>query len=275
MRKQCTPGVKTGQGLRAEGENDPMAESSNDHWTLDIGRCYFVFMEGFLLIDKPAGLTSHDVVNRIRRLTGEQRVGHAGTLDPFATGLLIVGVGRGATKLLGELTTGTMKSYEALLRLGATSETGDPEGPIVEHEETVPLRKVDLLPVIRQFQGKQEQTPPALSAIKVGGVPAYRRVRRGEKLQLEPRVVEIHALSVLKYTWPELRLAMSCSAGTYIRVLAGDIGEALGSGAYLSELRRTAIGTWSVRQAIKLDGATPEVVAKALLPLQLFQKRVD
>jgi tRNA pseudouridine55 synthase len=232
-------------------------------------------MEGFLLIDKPAGLTSHDAVNRIRELTGEQRVGHAGTLDPFATGLLIVGVGRNATKLLGDLTTGTMKTYEAVLRLGATSETDDPEGPIFEREESTPLRKADILPVIRQFQGKHQQTPPALSAVKVGGVPAFRRVRRGEAVQLEPRSVEIHSLSVMKYAWPELRIEVTCGAGTYIRVLARDIGEGLGCGAYLIGLRRTAIGSWSIRQAVPLVDLTSEQLAKTLLPVALFQRRVD
>lgn len=210
-------------------------------------------MEGFLLIDKPAGMTSHDVVDVVRKATGEQRVGHAGTLDPFATGLLIVGVGRAATKHLGAVTKETVKTYEATLRLGATSESGDPEGPIIEREiERIPT-KAEVRKVLDRFSGQQLQQPPALSAIKIHGTPAYKLARAGQSFVLQAREVEISALHLRKFTWPELEIEVTCSSGTYIRSLASDIGEALGCGAYLTALRRTAIGKWSVVQALELS----------------------
>lgn len=227
-------------------------------------------MEGFLLIDKAAGMTSHDVVNRVRRMTGVERVGHAGTLDPFATGLLIVGVGRGATKHLGRLTTDTSKTYEAMLHLGARSDTDDCDGVITEAEDERPLRKKDVLPIVKKFQGPIRQVPPALSAIKIGGVPAHRRVRRGERVELPEREVEIYALRIRAYAWPELKLEVECSSGTYIRTLARDIGEALECGAYLSALRRTAIGKWNVRDAITLAELQDTNITQHIQPVVLF-----
>jgi len=222
-------------------------------------------MEGFLLIDKPAGLTSHDVVDVVRKLTGEQRVGHAGTLDPFATGLLIVGVGRGATKLLGELTTGTTKTYEAHVRLGSTSATDDPEGPITEREIDKPPTKSVIQTAVRQLEQTTLQTPPAYSAIQVGGVRAYALARAGQSVEMKPRPVVIHAIRIRGYHWPDLELEISCGPGTYIRTIAHDLGEQLGCGAYLSALRRTAIGRWSVGSAITLSVLDSTRVTEALV----------
>ncbi|USN53313.1 MAG: tRNA pseudouridine(55) synthase TruB [Candidatus Nomurabacteria bacterium] len=227
-------------------------------------------MEGFLLIDKAAGMTSHDVVNRVRRSSGVQRVGHAGTLDPFATGLLIVGVGRAATKHLGGLTLDTTKTYEATLRLGARSDTDDCDGVITETEDLHPLRKKDILPAVKKFQGPIRQIPPALSAIKIRGVPAYRRLRRGEEVELPEREVEIYAIRIRTYAWPELKLEVECSSGTYIRTLARDIGEALGCGAYLRALRRTAIGKWNVRDASTLSDLQGADFTQHLRPITFF-----
>lgn len=227
-------------------------------------------MEGFLLIDKAAGMTSHDVVNRVRRASGVQRVGHAGTLDPFATGLLIVGVGRAATKHLGGLTLDTTKTYEAILRLGARSDTDDCDGVITEGEDLQPLRKKDIAPVVKKFQGSIRQIPPALSAIKIRGVPAHRRLRRGEEVELPEREVEIYALRIRGYSWPELQLEVECSSGTYIRTLAHDIGEALGCGAYLRALRRATIGKWNVRDAISLSELQGTDLARHIQPIARF-----
>ncbi len=202
--------------------------------------------EGFLLIDKPAGITSHDVVDVIRKLTGVQRVGHAGTLDPFATGLLIIGVGRSATKQLGEITSNTLKTYEATLRLGATSETGDPEGPITEAEDLTPATKSAVQSVINSLKDSLQQQPPDFSAIKVQGVPAYKLKRAGQPFELPLRTVQIESIHLRGYHWPDVQIEVTCSAGTYIRSLAEKIGYQLKCGAYLTELRRTRIGQWSI-----------------------------
>lgn len=224
-------------------------------------------MEGFLLIDKPSGMTSHDVVDVVRKVTGEQRVGHAGTLDPFATGLLIVGVGRAATKRLGELTNGTTKTYEAALRLGATSDSDDPDGTVTERENVQPVKKSDVVRVVHGFRGELSQIPPVLSALKIHGVPAYRRVRRGESIHLAARPVEIHDIHVRKYAWPDLTIEVTCGAGTYIRSLARDIGSQLGCGAYLTALRRTAIGQWNVRTASQIGELSPGTISDRLIPI--------
>ncbi|MBI3956968.1 MAG: tRNA pseudouridine(55) synthase TruB [Candidatus Kerfeldbacteria bacterium] len=223
-------------------------------------------MPGILIINKPSGMTSHDVVDAVRRITGEQRVGHAGTLDPFATGVLVVGVGREATKALGSITTGTMKKYRATVRLGATSETGDPEGPVTEREDVTPPKRSDIQKALQSFTGTIQQTPPAYSSIKVGGVKSYDRARRGETVQLEPREVTIHELSIVRYAWPELVIDVVCSSGTYIRVLAADIGEKLGVGGYCAALERTAVGTYTIQMARTLK-ELEQNWQKAMLPV--------
>ena len=224
-------------------------------------------MEKLLLVDKPEGFTSHDVVNVVRKHfrprktpsgspgTVRVKVGHAGTLDPFATGLLILGIGK-ATKRLGEL-SGLNKTYEAVARLGATSTTYDPEGDVVE----IPNSKFqipnleDVERVLNKFRGGYEQKAPIYSAKKIKGKKLYELARKGEAKEEDrpSKQVEITELEVLSYDWPTLRLKVTCGSGTYIRSLADDIGRELGCGAYLTELRRTSIGGYSIDNAVTLD----------------------
>lgn len=210
-----------------------------------------------LLIDKPAGLTSFGVVARVRRKLTQEigrkiKVGHAGTLDPFATGLLILLIGK-ATKKAEEFLK-LDKVYEATIRLGAISTTGDPEGEIQESKKLTnpPLRtKVEI--VLKSFVGKIEQTPPSFSAIKISGQRAYKLARRGEKIQMPTRKVQIYEIKILKYSYPILKISCHVSSGTYIRTLAEDIGKKLGVGAYTTQLRRLRIGDWTVKEAKTLE----------------------
>ncbi|MDA1337433.1 MAG: tRNA pseudouridine(55) synthase TruB [bacterium] len=207
-----------------------------------------------LNINKPRGITSHDVVDRVREITGEKRVGHAGTLDPFATGVLIIATTREDTKKLSEITKNTKKEYIATMELGKTSTTGDPEGTIESslHVSTYPdLAKV--ADTLKGFVGEIMQTPPLYSAIKVHGVPAYKLARKGKAVKLSPRTVEIKELELLSYKPPLLTIRVVCSAGTYIRSLAKDIGEKLGTGAYLCELERTRVGTFKLKDSVSLE----------------------
>lgn len=200
----------------------------------------------FLLIDKPAGPTSFDVVRDVKRAFSEKRVGHLGTLDPFATGLLVIALGK-MTRLL-PLLQGLPKSYRAVAHLGATSTTGDPEGTITETGATIPARRT-VGEALEAFRGQIWQTPPAHSAVKVAGKRAYELARAGLTPELQPRAVTIHSLTVLRLDPPELEFDVTCSTGTYIRSLAADIGKTIGCGAYLTSLRRTAIGSMKVEDA--------------------------
>lgn len=211
-----------------------------------------------LLVDKPTGMTSFGVVARVRRRLSEEagfkvKVGHTGTLDPFATGLMILVVGKG-TKRAGEF-SGMDKEYEAKVRLGAVSTTGDPEGEIENRDEKCGFDKKRLGETIASLVGEIEQTPPVFSAIKVGGVRAYKLARKGKEVKMPKRRVMIYELAVLDFAWPDLVLRAKVSSGTYIRSLAQDIGEKLGCGGYVVELRRTKVGEYSVEDAVKLDGS--------------------
>lgn len=209
-------------------------------------------MAGLILVNKPKGMTSHDVVNKIRKITGEKRVGHAGTLDPNATGLLIVGVGRQATKKLGDLTKSTTKTYEAELFLGATSTTDDMEGNLKQAEKVVAPSRKQVEEVLCEFVGDQKQTPPVYSAVKIKGAKAYELARKGKTVTLKPRKVTIYSLKLLDYKYPIVKLECEVSSGTYIRALARDIGEKLGTGAYLANLKRTRIGDFKLEDALEL-----------------------
>lgn len=213
---------------------------------------------GVLFIDKPAGWTSFDVVAKLRRITGIKKIGHAGTLDPFATGLLIVAVGKEATKKIDAFVK-LGKTYEATFVLGATSTTQDPEGTIclAENIETR-MEKREIEQALARLTGTIEQIPPMHSAIKVNGQRLYKLAREGKEVERKPRRVTVHTFDILDYAWPELRVHILCSSGTYIRALARDLGEILGVGAYVSQLRRTSIGDFSVENAISLDTLTPE-----------------
>ncbi|MEK7105234.1 MAG: tRNA pseudouridine(55) synthase TruB [Patescibacteria group bacterium] len=213
---------------------------------------------GFLLIHKPAGMTSHDVVDAVRRITGERRVGHAGTLDPFATGLLIVGVGRAATSRLSEF-VGLDKVYEATFVLGATSTTDDPEGEITPANNPPLLSPEGLGVVMQSFLGDIEQIPPQYAAIKIKGKKMYELAREGKTIEAKPRQVHIESFELLSplpstYQFPlSIQVRIHCGSGTYIRAIARDLGEKLGVGGYVSELRRTAIGRLSVQDASLIE----------------------
>ncbi len=213
---------------------------------------------GLLVVDKPAGLTSHDVVARVRRLAGTRKVGHAGTLDPMATGVLVLGVGRG-TRLLGHLSLAS-KSYEATIRLGAATTTDDAEGDVLERADPASLARLDD-DAVREALGHQvgelDQVPSSVSAVKVDGRRAHARVRAGEDVVLAPRRVSVHSLEVLDVRElgdaVDVDVSVACSSGTYVRAIARDVGRALGVGGHLVALRRTRVGPFDLVGAATLD----------------------
>jgi tRNA pseudouridine55 synthase len=205
----------------------------------------------------------------VRRLTQQQQVGHAGTLDPMATGVLVLCLGR-ATRL-AEYLQGHPKRYQATIRLGEVTDTYDAEGQVIARHPVPPLSKETLLAHLRPFQGTVTQRPPVYSALKVAGTPAHRRARRGEAVALSPRQVVIHELNLRQWTPPDLSLEIACSAGTYVRSLAHDLGQAIGCGAHLIALRRMASGPFTLADAISLPELEHLVAAgqwtKRVLPL--------
>lgn len=207
-------------------------------------------MDGILVIDKPAGLTSHDVVNSVRKIALTKKVGHAGTLDPFATGVLVVGFNQG-TKALNFLKEDD-KEYEATLRLGAETDTLDRDGRIVKETPCPVVANEDMEKILASFMGKQSQLPPMFSAIKKDGVPLYRLARKGINVEVSPRDVEIYAITLLRLEMPYVSFRVRCSSGTYVRSLARDIGIKVGCGAYLESLRRLRSGRFSEGQAVPL-----------------------
>ena len=210
---------------------------------------------GVVVVDKPAGMTSHDVVDRIRRLAGTRKVGHAGTLDPMATGVLLVGVNR-ATRLLGHLTL-TEKAYDATVRLGVATSTDDAEGETLRTAHADRLSEDDVRRAAATFLGDIEQRPSAVSAIKVDGTRSYARVRAGEHVELPARPVTMHELRVdgLRRSggYLDLDIAVRCSSGTYVRAITRDLGEVLGVGGHLTMLRRAAVGPFRLADAHTLD----------------------
>ncbi|MDP3981563.1 MAG: tRNA pseudouridine(55) synthase TruB [Chlamydiota bacterium] len=214
-----------------------------------------------MLIDKEKGMTSFDVVRDVRRLTGEKKVGHSGTLDPLATGLLLVALGQG-TKLL-EYLIGCDKEYEVVARFGAVSDTYDAEGEITEVEFDADVSpqgdllrgvEVDVASIIKeQFIGEIDQVPPKYSALKVSGKRACDIVRDGGEVEMKKRRVMIYGFDVVSFDWPEASFRVRCGSGTYIRSLVHDLGQLLGCGAYVSELRRTVVGDFSIENAVTAD----------------------
>jgi tRNA pseudouridine55 synthase len=204
-------------------------------------------MNGLLLLDKDGGMTSHDVVRRLRRLAGLRRIGHAGTLDPMATGLLLVALGE-TTRLIEFLMDGE-KSYRATLQLGAVTDTQDAEGEILERRPVPKFSMEELLDATRTLTGSIMQLPPMYSALKKNGVPLYRLARRGVEVERESREVEIRRLEILAAEDDRLTIEVDCSKGTYIRTLAHDLGQLLGTGAHLTALRRLRSGSFSVAEA--------------------------
>jgi tRNA pseudouridine55 synthase len=208
-------------------------------------------MNGVLVVDKPAGWTSHDVVAHVRRLTGIRRVGHAGTLDPMATGVLVLGLGP-ATRLLGYL-SGADKEYLVGVRLGATTSTDDATGETLSTADPSGVTDDALHAAMARFVGELDQVPPSVSAIKQQGERAYRRARRGEQVTLPARRVRVDVFELLDRRGADLDLRVVCSAGTYVRALARDLGAALGIGAHLTALRRTRSGAYDLTAARPLD----------------------
>jgi tRNA pseudouridine55 synthase len=215
---------------------------------------------GLLLVDKPAGMTSHDVVSRVRKLAGTKKVGHAGTLDPMATGLLVLGI-ESATKLL-TFVVGADKTYEATIRLGAATITDDREGEVISQASQSELQSISQEVIeneIAKLKGVIQQVPSAVSAIKVNGEKAYDRVRAGEVFELKSREVTISRLEVVGEIvrgegFIDLNVIVDCSSGTYIRAIARDLGKALQVGGHLTALRRTRIGRFEVSSAMQLEG---------------------
>lgn len=208
-------------------------------------------MNGFLLVDKPKGVSSFGVVGRVRKLLGVRKAGHCGTLDPLATGLLIVCLGK-ATKL-SRFVMGDRKSYETTITLGATTDTYDREGALSKCNERIIPTRDEIEAALGRFTGIIKQTPPLYSALKVKGKPLYKYARKSENIEIEPREVLIESISLTNYDYPIVKLSITCGAGTYIRSLAHDLGQVLGCGGYVEQLRRVRIGEIHVANAVGLD----------------------
>ncbi len=212
---------------------------------------------GFLAIDKPAGWTSHDVVAKLRGITGLKTIGHAGTLDPFATGLLIVGVGREATKRLSEFQK-QEKEYLATARFDGSSDTDDLTGTITPGVMNHAPTTAAIHAAFAAEVGRRPQTPPAYSAKKIGGKKMYELARAGTPADATPTEITIREIEVTRLAWPDVDFRMTCSTGTYVRAVARDVGERLGNGGYLTALRRTRSGDKDVSKAVTLEQLTPE-----------------
>src|SRR5215469_11317113 len=211
----------------------------------------FSTLDGAVLIDKPSGPTSHDVVDAIRRKFGIKKVGHCGTLDPAATGLLIIVLGRG-TKLSEKL-MGDDKVYEGTIRFGVATDSYDSDGEVLETKPVPPLTLEQLNEMAGQFIGDQMQTPPMVSAIKKGGVPLYKLARKGVEVEREPRLVHIYNFRFTKYAEPLGDFRLACTKGTYVRSVAHELGQKIGCGAHLATLRRSASGKFDVADSKPLD----------------------
>jgi len=207
-------------------------------------------MHGLVIIDKPEQMTSAGVVSRVKKILNVKKVGHTGTLDPFATGVLICCVNR-ATRLARFLLEGD-KKYQALLHLGIETDTQDATGKIISEQHAEPIAEKEIKAVFRNFSGSMEQMPPTYSALKHQGIPLYKHARRGKPIQKPARQIVIYDLHILEIRWPFIRFETTCSAGTYIRTLGADIGRALGCGGHLKALRRTASSGFSISDAMTL-----------------------
>lgn len=210
--------------------------------------------DGVLLVDKPAGLTSHDVVDRVRRHFGFKKVGHCGTLDPAATGLLILVLER-ATKLQDRLMSDD-KTYEGTMMLGISTDSQDADGDIIAEKPVPSLTEDDIDQAFARFRGDIQQVPPMVSALKHQGTPLYKLARKGKTVERQPRLVHIYDLRMLGLELPRIRFRVACTKGTYVRTLCSDIGDLLGCGAHLHELRRTQSGRFDVKDAQPLEMIT-------------------
>ena len=225
-------------------------------------------MEGILLVDKPRDHTSHDVVARLRGKLKMKRVGHAGTLDPMATGLLIILVGK-ATRVSQYLTS-LDKEYEGTVELGKVTDTQDAEGEMMETRPVPPFTEAELRTAIQGFLGDQYQLPPMYSAIKIDGVPLYKSARKGEEITREPRFIRVMSWEMTRFALPQFDFRLRCTKGTYVRTLAHDLGQRLGCGAHLAALRRTATEKFNISQALTLDQiqamSLPEIEKRLIAP---------
>lgn len=210
-----------------------------------------MFNEGIFAIYKPKGITSNDAVQIVKRRSGGKKTGHAGTLDPLAKGVLVVGVGREATKKLGEIVK-KEKEYLAVVKFGETSSTDDAEGEKNKIQINNTPRITDIEKVIKKFQGRITQIPPVFSAIKIKGREAYKLARKGKEVEMKPREIEIKNIDIIDYKWPYFKLKVITGPGAYIRALARDIGDELGVGGYLTDLERTRVGQFTKGNATRL-----------------------
>jgi len=232
-------------------------------------------MEGVLLVDKPQGLTSHDVVYRLRRKLSMKKIGHAGTLDPMATGLLIMLIGK-ATRISQYLMS-VDKVYEGEATLGVVTDSQDAEGEVMETRPVPDLTEAQVREVMKGFLGDQYQIPPMHSAIKIDGVPLYKMARKGEEVEREPRFIRVSAFNLLSFALPKLTFDLHCTKGTYVRTIANDLGQKLGCGAHLSALRRTGSGKFNIAQCLTLDAIEEMPLAeieKRLIPVYEAAPRV-
>jgi tRNA pseudouridine55 synthase len=219
-------------------------------------------INGLLLVDKPLGISSFDVIRALRRRTGVRKIGHAGTLDPLASGLMLMLFGSGCKKAI-EL-TGLDKHYAASITLGANSTTGDDEGEKLPVSDKVPIRS-QIEAAMKLFTGEITQVPSPYSAIKIRGKEAYKRARAGETVEMPSRQVRISEITLVRYEYPILQIRASVSSGTYIRTLAEDLGGALGTGGYLSGLERTRVGVYTLQKALSLDDIDASVAREKIL----------
>ncbi|MBW8780528.1 MAG: tRNA pseudouridine(55) synthase TruB [Verrucomicrobia bacterium] len=223
--------------------------------------------DGVLLIDKPSEHTSHDVVARLRGILRMKRIGHAGTLDPMATGLLVVLVGK-ATRISQYLMS-VDKEYTGTIKLGEVTNTQDAEGEVLETRPVPSLTEADVRAALNGFLGDQYQMPPMFSAIKIAGKPLYKSARAGEEVEREPRFIRVSQYDLLRWESPEIDFRVLCTKGTYVRTLAHDLGQKLGCGAHLKALRRIASGSLNVSRAVTLEQLqkmTPAEIDKVLIP---------
>jgi tRNA pseudouridine55 synthase len=224
--------------------------------------------EGILLVDKPQGITSHDVVSKLRRVFHIKKIGHAGTLDPMATGLLVMLVGK-ATKVSQYLMS-MDKEYTGTIRLGQVTDSQDADGEIVEERPLPDLDESMIAKEMKRFVGDQYQTPPMFSAKKVKGQPLYKLARKGKTVEREPRVINIAKFELMRCEPPELDFLVACSKGTYVRTIAHDLGERLGCGGHLCGLRRTGVGRFRIEKADTIEAIesmSPSALRKRLIPV--------
>ena len=224
-------------------------------------------LDGVLLIDKPPDHTSHDVVARLRGILHTRRVGHAGTLDPMATGLLVILVGKATS--LSQYLMGADKEYVGTIELGKSTNTQDAEGEVLETRPVPPLSEEQVRAALNGFLGDQYQLPPMFSAVKIKGVPLYKSARKGEEIAREPRFIRVSRFELRRWATPEIDFVLRSTKGTYVRSIAHDLGSRLGCGAHLKALRRTMSGEFRVEQAVTLEqlqAMTPPDVAKILIP---------